>query len=203
MYCGRMCRAQGEVTLMFSCRIWFSWAGFLGPGHVRLERVPARAEQSLCSTCSAAWRGLRLWRVGMWAPPTSRGKDSALCARDALACQAHSGDSWTRPSVSKAALVLSLFLVLLVQQWAWVPFIWILVPQSVWAPAVPCALLPWIKESQSFAVPDSSAGMKHELQLKCENTISATETNCTWCLGKDKFLASCANVLISPVHSAV
>lgn len=57
--------------------------------------------------------------------------------------------------------------------------------QSVGAPAgLPCALLPGIKESQSFAVPDSSVGMKHELRLKCENTVSATETNCTWCLGR-------------------
>lgn len=180
MYYGRMCRAQGEVTLMFSCRIWFSWAGFLGPGHVRHAWIAARA-----AAAHAAPRALQPggvsgsgeWAHGLLQPPGAR--------TEML--------QHARLTVETADL--GVVLAMLPCFWAYSLCFWFSSElgtcypdtgtQSVGAPAgLPCALLPGIKESQSFAVPDSSVGMKYEVWLKCENTVSATESNCTWCLGR-------------------
>lgn len=144
------CRAQGEVTLLFSYRIQFSWAGLLVLAMSNMSRYHPSCSLSAapCALCSGGVSGtLR--------PPSSLGKDSALCCRHVwVCCQADIAGlelvtaklSGFKPIPSVSSSPASLGTCYLSSS----------AIQSVWAPAVlPHALLLCIKESQWFAVPDS------------------------------------------------
>lgn len=177
----------------------------IGPGRVKCERVPSRAAGSQPAPPALWSGGVSGSEEGMLGPLQLPWARTRHCVAEML-------EQVVRPTADMADIDLVLgklagFELILCASSSLVSlgtcYLGSSAVQSVWAPAVLlCALLPCIKESQWFAVPDLSAGMKHELRLKCENTTSAIETNCSWHLGKDTFLVSCANVLIAPVHSA-
>lgn len=201
---GRMCRAQGEVTLMFSCRSDSAELAFWGLAVSGMRGSQPELQLLMLLHVLCSLEGSQALESGHVGSSSLLGQAlSTVWQR----CFSMSGSQWRQ-------LILAL---------CWLSCLnFELIPcasgsavslgtgyldtctQSVGVPAgLPCALLP---------------GIKGESKLCCSWLISGNETwvgaevwkHCisyrnyrTWCFDKDTFLASCANVLISPVHSAV
>lgn len=149
------CTAQGEVTLLFSYRMQFSWAELLGLAVSNMSRYHPSCSLSAAARalCSGAVSGSEECTLR---PTSPLGKDSALRCRHAwVGCQAGMAGlelvtaklSGFEPVPCVSSSPASLGTCYLGSS----------AVQSVWAPAVlPHALLLCIKESQWFAIPDSS-----------------------------------------------